>query len=778
MLWDCLTRKEPGYTTILMAKNSQTSPIPVIVIRSVGGLSIEIGIPLLLPLLALCKPKQTNMRAYFLLLLLFISCAVLRSQVYFDVDQSVKVTAQASASPPTITVNWIQDPRAISYDLYRREYGAEGWGAKIDSYPAEVTEYVDTEVKNHLLYEYKIEKFVEGVEGYGYVLSGIEVPAVHQSGAVLFVITTTTLAQLMPTLEAYQEVLTREGWRVRQLVVENNWPVSRVKSAIVGAYEESPFSSVLLLGDVPVAYSGDINPDAHQDHKGAWAADIFYGDMDGTWTDTLVNNTTAATPHNHNVPGDEKWDQSFLPSNVEAAVGRVDFSEMPVYEEDEYELLRRYLQKNMDYRTNQFSVRRRAAMRNTNPWIGALGQNGIRNFSPLVSPDSITYDEWQAVFRSSYQWYYGSGGGSQTSAIGLGNSYLYTQGAFQAIFTGWFGSYFGDYDFENNYLRAVLGSGTTLSAVWAGAPHWHFHSMGMGFPLAHATVATQNNDTIYTADFFPRGVHTNLLGDPTLKAYILAPPSDLALTQAVGLVNLNWTPSLTPIDQYYLYRRTSETEAFTLIDSTSSALTTYQDSCQLVGKTYQYLVRAVKLETTPSGSFQNLSVGAMNSIQATINYQAVADFIAEQNGNTIQLTNTSNNAEQISWLFPDGTTSTLLQTTYSLQPEDDPSIQLIASNRCSSDTITQSFISTSNQYLTTPEFLVYPNPVTNTLTIQLTKAGEAIELLTTAGRSILRQPATASLEQTVDVSHLPSGVYLMRVKFSDGVLNKVVRIAH
>lgn len=45
--------------------------------------------------------------------------------------------------------------------------------------------------------------------------------------------------------------------------------------------------------DVPVAYSGDINPDAHNDHKGAWAADIFYGDLDGRWTDTLINNTSA-----------------------------------------------------------------------------------------------------------------------------------------------------------------------------------------------------------------------------------------------------------------------------------------------------------------------------------------------------------------------------------------------------------------------------------------------------------------------------------------------------
>lgn len=52
----------------------------------------------------------------------------------------------------------------------------------------------------------------------------------------------------------------------------------------------------------------------------------------------------------------------------------------------------------------------------------------------------------------------------------------------------------------------------------------------------------------------PRCVHVNLLGDPTLKSYIAAPPTDLAGTQVQGEVELAWAPSPEPVERYYVYR--------------------------------------------------------------------------------------------------------------------------------------------------------------------------------------------------------------------------------
>jgi hypothetical protein len=41
----------------------------------------------------------------------------------------------------------------------------------------------------------------------------------------------------------------------------------------------------VLIGNVPVPYSGDLNPDGHSDHDGAWPTDTYYAEMNGTWTD-------------------------------------------------------------------------------------------------------------------------------------------------------------------------------------------------------------------------------------------------------------------------------------------------------------------------------------------------------------------------------------------------------------------------------------------------------------------------------------------------------------
>lgn len=545
-----------------------------------------------------------------LLCLLILSSLQLFAQQDFDVDQSVKMTASVDASGPSITVNWVQDPRAISYDLYRRAYGDNSWGIKLASYPAATTQYVDTDVELRQLYEYKIEKFTADVEGYGYVLSGIALPPVHEAGRLIIVTTPATAETLHEALTAYRDVLASSGWPSRLITVSPSAAPAELKAAILEENADFSASALLLFGEVPIAFSGDINPDAHDDHKGAWPADLYYGDLDGEWTDTLVDNTTAATTVNHNVPGDGKWDQSFIPSDIELAVGRVDFSGLTVFSESPEELLEAYLQKNIAYRTRALTIPQRAAMRNSNPWIGALGQNGIRNFSPLVSPENITYGIWQNVFQDAYLWYYGAG----SDAVRNGLSSSFANGDFQAVFTLWFSSYVGDYGLTDNYMAAALGSGNTLTAGWAGAPHWHLHSMAMGYPLAHGLVTTQNNDTIYTADFFPRGTHVNLLGDPTLTAFVVPPPSALTATEIPGAVELRWVSTDPSITRHYIYRKKGDEAFYQLLDSTLADTQSYLDQTGIPGTSYDYLVRAGSLTTSPSGSFWNLSTGATAGI--------------------------------------------------------------------------------------------------------------------------------------------------------------------
>ena len=57
-----------------------------------------------------------------------------------------------------------------------------------------------------------------------------------------------------------------------------------------------------------------------------------------------------------------------------------------------------------------------------------------------------------------------------------------------------FGSYFGDWDSPNNFLRAPLATPTyTLTSAWAGRPYWMFHHMALGETIGFSTRLTQNN---------------------------------------------------------------------------------------------------------------------------------------------------------------------------------------------------------------------------------------------------------------------------------------------
>ena len=108
---------------------------------------------------------------------------------------------------------------------------------------------------------------------------------------------------------------------------------------------------------LPVPASGLIHPDGHtapgDDHAGAWPADVYYGDMDGTWTTGSVNFINGNLSRVSNTTSDNKFDQRTVPDGprgipVELQVGRVDFHQINgqwarnAYP-SEVELLRAYL---------------------------------------------------------------------------------------------------------------------------------------------------------------------------------------------------------------------------------------------------------------------------------------------------------------------------------------------------------------------------------------------------------------------------------------------------
>jgi hypothetical protein len=318
-------------------------------------------------------------------------------------DFVVDLRAQTATNTPCITLSWsLQRPsNIVSQKIHRRLKGAAAW-AKLADLATNQTSYADVSATSGVPYEYWMERTYAGIypeTAMGYLCAGENVPAVEFRGKLLLVVDDTVAAPLSPEIGRLSGDLTGDGWTVQLLTVSRSGTAASVKSQIVSAFMTDPenVKMVFLLGHVPVPYSGNHAPDGRSGHVGAWPADCFYGDLDGTWTDAFVNNTAADRPQNDNVPGDGKYDQTMLPSPVELSVGRVDMHSLtraPSAAVSELSLLRRYLQKTHDFR-----------MRN-----GAYGSIPKRS----LIRDGCGYFDGEAFSMCGWSWAYTSAG-SQVS---------------------------------------------------------------------------------------------------------------------------------------------------------------------------------------------------------------------------------------------------------------------------------------------------------------------------------------------------------------------------
>jgi hypothetical protein len=454
--------------------------------------------------------------------------------------------------------------------------------------------------------------------GNGYINAGIEVPAFEDKGKIILLVDSTHADTLSAEIARLVMDMDGDGWRVIRYDVSPNDTVPDIKSIIQNEYNNDPLNvkAVFLFGHIPVPYSGNLNPDGHTNHKGAWPCDAFYGEMTSTWTDVSVNNTAASDPRNDNIPGDGKYDQSFIPSEVELQVGRVDLSDMPAFTLSESELLRQYLNNNHAFRTKHFTANYKALIDdNFGGFSGeAFGSSGWKSFATMFTADSIfELDYFSTLSGTNYMWSYGCGAGSYTSASGIGNTTDFASDSLLSVFTCLFGSYFGDWDKQNNFLRAPLAQGITLTNAWSGRPHWHFHHMSLGENIGYSTRLAYNNNP-YFVNYGKQFVHIALMGDPTLRMHIISPPSTIQLTENNGYVDLSWVASNDSVLGYYVYRKENKTDAYIRISPNIISGTTYTDIDLTFAGKYYYNVRAIKLEQTPSGTYYNLSQGVSDTI--------------------------------------------------------------------------------------------------------------------------------------------------------------------
>ena len=573
------------------------------------------------------------------------------------------ISAVAADSPPSLNLVWKSATNAITL-LKRRIEGSSTWS----TYGAALgTNYLDKSVVPGERYEYNLTTTI-GDEFFGlpddvgrYLKGSVRGTPFHSRGKIILLVDKTVTNAIESDLQGYIANLVGDGWQVLRtdvprhidnrtgtLFLTNHWNMTNYITPFVKSnYTQfgSEIKYILAIGHVPIAYTGTAADDGHSSagagygaHTGAWASDLYFGDIDGVWTDNFFV-TSSAFPMNHNTAGDGRFDQNTIPNNgsgqakLEIPVARIDAANLPAYNSvSETDLLKKYLQKNANYRHglrtfapetiwwaqpgttpsgstpfsltisseigSKISVLKQPiegdAFRDTRSFVFAV-QSGL-GASDRINDSS--------VLTTSLHTSADIAAGVQNVAAGA-SGLINTNIAFYLLR----GSYFPDWGFDNDLLRAVMCSTNGGLAVGGFfGLSWRVDGLAVGQTLGNEIQDVVNNwgKSINSLPISARTMEW--MGDPTLHYPIQNPPATLGWAVTNGTVALAWGAA-SGASGYYVYRSSNGASGpFTKLNTTEISTTTYTDSSVPAG-TIVYMVRGSALSTTGGGTFTNLSQG-------------------------------------------------------------------------------------------------------------------------------------------------------------------------
>ncbi len=208
-------------------------------------------------------------------------------------DLAIPLPVAVGVNPPAVLLSWL-NPEASDIQLRRRTKGQPGdaWTVLLDVNNTFQNGYYDTTaLAPYATYEYALARKKGPLQAYGYAHAALDAPVVDARGKILIFIDSLTADQLGADLINFKNDLRGEGWQTLPFKTGTYTTVQWVKNQIVNAYTADPaqVKAVLLIGSVPVPYSGGTAWDNQPDHVGAWPCDAYYGDVDGVWTDNIVN---------------------------------------------------------------------------------------------------------------------------------------------------------------------------------------------------------------------------------------------------------------------------------------------------------------------------------------------------------------------------------------------------------------------------------------------------------------------------------------------------------
>ncbi|MEM7469884.1 MAG: Ig-like domain-containing protein [Pseudomonadota bacterium] len=509
----------------------------------------------------------------------------------------------------TLDLTLVKEPRVGNVAVERRllgESGAESWRPLAPELGS-VLGYQDGTTEPGKAYEYKVTRSAKDIVDVGYFATGRDIPAVERRGKALLIVDETLIQPLKSRLSRFARDLTGDGWEVVfQRAPRDNGKDIRItleradgiRNWIKTQYQDDPFDTyaTILVGGLPYVMSGRVGPDGHG--KRPHATDLFYADIDGQWG-VARDAEGKIFVVNERVPSD--W--------IEMQIGRIDFSQKDAApSDDEVHILRAYFDKNHHWR-NAFLGDLRQGYGKRKHLV--VERDGLLN---VLGPDNISEGGHHDIGEEQ-PWLWGAAFGSNKL------TQYRTKFRNKAVFVINFGSHKQQIAKPKNTLRASLAQPWyTVAAGWGARPAWRLHHMALGGTIGEAHMRTVNNGRAAepyreSMDYFPTGrylwrnpIWVNLLGDPTLRAFMLAPPQAPVATIDGDTVQLSWAPSPDPDTRGYRVFRASDGGPFERIAELGADARGYLDA--EVPANTRYMIRALGLKQVAAGSFYTLSQGA------------------------------------------------------------------------------------------------------------------------------------------------------------------------
>ncbi len=607
---------------------------------------------------------------------------------FTGLESDKSMYAEESDSPPGLTFHWRYGIRSYGgIKIQRRVTGTSTWHDLAElggfAYTNSTAEEGENALQVGTRFDYRFQKlYVDGSASGAFlpgIIAGIQTPPILNRGRVLLVVENSLVHDPDPAkrldteLTQFKSDLIGDGWLVEDGTEtedgiataprhdDASWSqanidaVNQLKQKIVRVYNQySPpeLNVVILIGHVPVPYTGMSAPDGHANyysvgnHFGAWSSDVYYGDLDGVWHDAseyLLAPMPVSYSITTNDTNDGKFDEDAIAeatdhnTRMEIAVGRIDFANLPVFGNppisvDEIGLLRRYFNKNHRFRRGLIPVSARGLSYTSfdpasqlflerDDYRHAFGEHVVFPLFPGIASRFAQADLFAATKSLTYIWGTQSGSGN-IDKIGPVNAASLVDRLHQpkVAFAQLHGSWFGDWNLRgaepeppqqlhsDGLLQSFLATEDYgLAVCWNLGGSISRFAQGYHLGDFQTSYFDYLGDLVGVSDPVLKSVPitAGILGDPTLRWPGVGPPILRSAVRNGSSVTLTWTPAFEPETRYYVLRSESEDGPFMELSNSPVNVPEIVDAPAPANVSYQ--IRSATLTHTGCGSFWNPS---------------------------------------------------------------------------------------------------------------------------------------------------------------------------